>query len=194
MISRYAHSGRKVFSRAGWARIGLAGCLAFCIGGPVSTASAEILLAQSSERSRSGLSVKERLRRAKQREQNAAATQSQKPKYGYSERSIPPSEVKRRGSRNTLLHTVDTQRGNYSQQAKVVLYYHSNCDYCKLLKLQLDSQKIRYTAYDVTRSASARKRYEAMGGKEFPVVKIGNTILQTHDINQVLRVIKSESK
>lgn len=59
---------------------------------------------------------------------------------------------------------------------KVVLYSTSWCGFCKKAKAYMKKNRIAFTEYDIEKDASAKRQYDAIGGKGIPfLVKDGKT-------------------
>ncbi len=55
----------------------------------------------------------------------------------------------------------------------VQVYMTRTCKYCKLLRQYLGVRGIAYAEYDIETNASARRAFEASGGRGVPFVVIG---------------------
>jgi glutaredoxin len=56
----------------------------------------------------------------------------------------------------------------------VIMYSTSWCGYCKKAAKHFKKNKIRYTEFDIERSAKAAREYKKLKGRGVPVILIGN--------------------
>ncbi len=57
---------------------------------------------------------------------------------------------------------------------KVVMYTTPTCGYCHRAKAYFNQKGIRFTEYDVTKSATARNAFKALNGRGVPLIVIGD--------------------
>jgi glutaredoxin len=75
-------------------------------------------------------------------------------------------------------------------QTPVEVFVTSWCGYCRKLESFLKANRIRYSRYDIEKSSSARQRYEKLGGRGVPVVKIGSDVIRGYAPDAVLKRLK----
>ena len=66
--------------------------------------------------------------------------------------------------------------------AKVVMYATSWCPYCRKARTYFRENRIAYTEYDIEKDRSAKRRYDAMGGRGVPVILVGDKRLDGFDV------------
>ena len=138
-------------------------------------------LAQSSQRSRSGLSVKERLRRARQQESQSTRASSRS--AGSASRT---NSSKKRS-------TSGAPKARVKKGTPAQLYYFSNCAQCVELKRDMLAAGFDLKAYDVAHEGPDRDRYLELGGPDGrPVIQVGDRGMSTHDINYIIRQIDAK--
>jgi len=57
---------------------------------------------------------------------------------------------------------------------RVVMYGTSWCTYCKAAKAYFRKKRIRFVEYDIEASATARRRYDKLGGRGVPLIVVGD--------------------
>ena len=75
----------------------------------------------------------------------------------------------------------------------VTLYSTSWCRYCEKTRRFLDQANIPYTEYDIEKSTTAYRKYEQLGGRGVPVIRIGDTTIQGYDTKAIRKAINTES-
>ncbi|MDD0841535.1 glutaredoxin family protein [Pseudomonas sp. Gutcm_11s] len=63
----------------------------------------------------------------------------------------------------------------------VVLYATAWCGYCAKTRSFLAEQGIPYTEFDIEKSSEGRRAYDALGGRGFPLMTIGDTVLRGYN-------------
>ena len=77
-----------------------------------------------------------------------------------------------------------------SAQTRVEVFVTSWCGYCRKLESFLKANRIRYSRYDIEKSPSAKQRYDKLGGRGVPVVKIGSDVIRGYAPDAVLKRLK----
>ena len=62
---------------------------------------------------------------------------------------------------------------NASKAKPVVMYSTSWCGYCRKARRHFNKQGIKFTEYDIEKSASAARAYKKLNGRGVPVILIG---------------------
>ena len=66
---------------------------------------------------------------------------------------------------------------------KVVMYATSWCPYCRKARTYFRENRIDYVEYDIEKDRSAKRRYDAMGGRGVPVILVGTKRLNGFDVS-----------
>lgn len=72
----------------------------------------------------------------------------------------------------------------------VVMYSTSWCGYCKKARKFMREQKISFSEYDIEKSASAKRRYDRLGGSGVPLIVVGNQKMSGFSANKLLALLK----
>ena len=59
------------------------------------------------------------------------------------------------------------------QSGKVVMYSTSWCGYCKKARQYFRANAIPFTEHDIEKDKSAKKKYDALGGRGVPLILVG---------------------
>jgi glutaredoxin len=71
----------------------------------------------------------------------------------------------------------------------VAIYVTEWCPYCRRLEEFLKTNKIRYTRYDIEKSAIGRKRHIELGGGGVPVVVVGKQVIRGFDERAIRKAL-----
>lgn len=72
-----------------------------------------------------------------------------------------------------------------AQTPRVVLYATTWCGVCKEAKAYMDRNGIRYTEYDVEKSATGKRDFEAMNGRAVPLLVVGEQHMYGFDADRL---------
>jgi len=95
--------------------------------------------------------------------------------------NLPPDQVRQLDAGKKA----STARKKKVQKKKVTIYVTSWCPYCKKLEKFLRGNNIRYTRYNIERSAKGRKEYKRLGGGGVPIVKIGSKVIRGYNPQKI---------
>jgi glutaredoxin len=74
----------------------------------------------------------------------------------------------------------------------VEIFVTSWCGYCKQLEKFLDSQGIRYRAYDIEKDRDANNVYKELGGRGVPLTRVGSSVVRGYNPAAILRAVTNE--
>ena len=75
---------------------------------------------------------------------------------------------------------------------EVVLYATAWCGYCAQARSLFAEQGIVYREENIENSATARKAYEALGGRGVPVIDIRGTVIHGYDPRAIMAAAKRQ--
>ncbi|MCH9696853.1 MAG: glutaredoxin family protein [Gammaproteobacteria bacterium] len=75
---------------------------------------------------------------------------------------------------NTYQSDINSDSSSELNQSSVVMYATSWCGYCRKARKYFKANDIAYTEYDIEKDMSAKRRYDAFGGRGVPVIFAGN--------------------
>lgn len=84
-----------------------------------------------------------------------------------------------------LLSTSNTPAVS-TRPGEVVLYATSWCGYCAKTRTFLEQQNIPYRELDIEKSASARKAYDAHGGRGVPLIDVKGQLISGYNPQAIL--------
>jgi len=92
-------------------------------------------------------------------------------------------------------NTTGESASNDSQkQAQIVkdveIFVTEWCPYCRKLEAFLKKNRIKYTKYDVEKSALGKQKFAKIGGSGIPVTKVGDRIIRGYDPERILQLIR----
>ena len=67
---------------------------------------------------------------------------------------------------------------------RVVVYTTTWCGACKKAKAYMERNGIRYTEYDVEKSAKAKREFKAMNGRAVPLLVVGDRRMHGFDVER----------
>ncbi|MGB4811193.1 MAG: glutaredoxin family protein [Methylophilaceae bacterium] len=73
---------------------------------------------------------------------------------------------------------------------QVILYATSWCAYCKKTRTLLKENQVKYTEFDIEKSAAGLKQYEQLNGKGVPVIDVRGLVVHGYDKNEILEALK----
>ncbi|WP_025820297.1 glutaredoxin family protein [Shewanella marina] len=73
--------------------------------------------------------------------------------------------------------------------SQVELYTTSWCQYCKKARGFLQDKGVKYTEYDIEKSAIGRHKYNQIGGSGIPVLVINGEIIRGYDSTKILKAL-----
>jgi glutaredoxin len=71
----------------------------------------------------------------------------------------------------------DYQKYGLNQKQQIKVYGVSWCVFCKQLTAELTARKIPFTLVDVEKDASSKVEYQALAGRGYPLVIVGNALI-----------------
>lgn len=71
---------------------------------------------------------------------------------------------------------------------KVQMFSTAWCGYCKKAKTYFKSQGIDFVEYDIEKDVSAKRRYDALGGKGVPVIVVGTKRMNGFSVTGFKRI------
>ncbi len=71
----------------------------------------------------------------------------------------------------------DYQQYGLNQQQQVKVYGVSWCAFCKQLTAELTARNIPFTLVDVEQDASSKIEYQALAGRGYPLVIVGDALI-----------------
>lgn len=77
-----------------------------------------------------------------------------------------------------------------TQQPEVLLYATEWCGYCAATRRFFEAQGIRYTEFDIEKSAAAREGHRKLGGNGVPVILVGETVVHGYNEDELRRQLK----
>jgi glutaredoxin len=84
------------------------------------------------------------------------------------------------------------QRNTMRYNGTVEIFVTSWCGYCKQLEKFLDSQGIRYRAYDIEKDRDANNVYKELGGRGVPLTRVGSSVVRGYNPAAILRAVTNE--
>jgi glutaredoxin len=75
-------------------------------------------------------------------------------------------------------------------EPRVVLYGTTTCSYCTKMRAHMDSNKIVYQFMDVKGSSSARREFDVLRGRGYPLVFVGYRRIDGYDAGKVDQAVK----
>ncbi len=104
-------------------------------------------------------------------EQQAVETVEEKPLNTFTHQAVPESSY----------YQPPPRRSTSTRGKTVEMYATQSCRFCKQARQYFAAQGIAYTEYDIERDANARRRFQALGGRGVPYIRVGNMFLQGFD-------------
>lgn len=92
---------------------------------------------------------------------------------------------------NTYQSVINSDSGSELNQSSVVMYATSWCGYCRKARKYFKANDIAYTEYDIEKDMSAKRRYDAFGGRGVPVIFVGNRRMNGFSENGFKRLYDS---
>ncbi len=77
-----------------------------------------------------------------------------------------------------------------SDTSQVELYMTQWCPYCRKMEAFLKQNGISYRRYNIEFDQAARRRYERLGGRGVPLLKVGSYTIRGYDPQAVLRALR----
>jgi glutaredoxin len=71
----------------------------------------------------------------------------------------------------------------------VVLYATTWCGYCEKTRKLLRERGVPFVEHDIERSADARKRFEALGGRGVPLLVVKGTVIRGYSPQGILAAL-----
>ncbi len=78
-----------------------------------------------------------------------------------------------------------------AEKAKIVIFTASWCHYCTKLRAFLNTNKIKFTEYDIEQSQLGYQLYRSLGGKGIPVIKIADTVIYGYNPDKLKQVLNN---
>jgi len=69
------------------------------------------------------------------------------------------------------------------------IFVTSWCPHCRDLENYLSSKRVQYTKYDIEKDAAGKSKYDQIGVRGVPVVKLGSTVITGFDRGQLDELI-----
>ena len=74
-----------------------------------------------------------------------------------------------------------------ARSKKLIMYSASWCGYCKKARNYFNQKRIRFTEYDIEKNATAKRKYDQLGGRGVPLIVSGNNKMSGFSIAQFER-------
>lgn len=75
-------------------------------------------------------------------------------------------------------------------EKNVKIYVTSWCGYCRKLEGWLKKEGIKYSKYDVEKSAMGRQEFAKLGGGGVPVIKVGSKVIRGYAPDAIKRALE----
>jgi len=82
-----------------------------------------------------------------------------------------------------------TPSADSSKSKKMEIFVTSWCPHCRDLESYLSSKRVQYTKYDIEKDAAGKSKYDQIGVRGVPVVKLGSTVITGFDRGQLDELI-----
>ncbi len=79
---------------------------------------------------------------------------------------------------------------NAASRKRVIMYSTSWCGYCKKAKAYFINKKIKYTEYDIEKSAKGRADYNKLNGRGVPIILIGQKRMNGFSVERFDKLYK----
>jgi mycoredoxin len=73
----------------------------------------------------------------------------------------------------------------------VIMYATSWCPYCKKMRAWFSENNIRYFEYDIEKSDTGRRQFEALGGRGVPLVLVRDQLIKGYNPGAVKRALEA---
>ena len=86
----------------------------------------------------------------------------------------------------------DVMKSHFGEQGKpkVVLYGTNTCPYCNRMRQHLEGRKIAYQFMDVAGSSDARRDFDVLRGRGYPLIFVGYRRIDGYDEARVDQAVK----
>ncbi len=74
----------------------------------------------------------------------------------------------------------------------VTLFSGSRCPYCSQARRLLQQHNVSFTERNIQTNTKAFKDFSRLGGREIPLIRIGNTTLFGFNHKQLINTLKAE--
>lgn len=86
------------------------------------------------------------------------------------------------------------ERQKTSSGKNVVMYATPTCRYCKKARQYFAVQGIAYTEYDIDNDPEARRRFQKLGGRGVPFIRVGEKFLHGFSVKSFERYYYGKTK
>ena len=82
-----------------------------------------------------------------------------------------------------------TPTADQSKSKKMEIFVTSWCPHCRDLESYLSSKHVQYTKYDIEKDTVGKSKYDQIGVRGVPIIKVGSTVITGFDRGQLDEVI-----